>query len=580
MFLPTTRQEMDRLGWDKPDIILVTGDAYIDSSYVGVAVIGHVLADAGYRVCIIAQPDTRSDNDIMRLGEPALFWGVAAGAADSMVANYTALKKPRRDDDFTPGGKNTKRPDRASIVYTNLIRKYFKNTKPIVLGGVEASLRRISHYDYWDDKVRKSILFDAKADILIYGMAERAVLDLAERLKKGQDFRDIHGICYIAPEPKNGCLILPAHEQVKSDKSKFIEMFNVFYANNDPIIAQGLCQKQDTRYLIQNPPAELLNTAELDRIYELSYENAVHPYCLKQGKVKAIETIQFSITSHRGCYGECNFCAIAVHQGRTVVSRSEESIIREAAQITRQNSFKGYIHDIGGPTANMLYIECARKLKAGGCNDKRCLSPMICKALKIDHNKQIELLKKLRMIKGIKKVFIGSGIRYDMVLEDKQHGAEYMEELVNHHISGQLKIAPEHTEDKILGLMGKPAGSPADRGKPSGGSYDKIKAGWRYLQEFKKEFDRLNIKFGKKQFLTYYFIAAHPGCDVKDMIQMRKFIREELKMTPEQVQIFTPTPSIYSTLMYYTGINPFTSEKLFVENDNGKKGQQKEIIVN
>lgn len=558
------------LGWDKLDIILVTGDAYIDSSYSGVAVIGHVLADAGYRVGIIGQPDIRSDKDIVRMGEPELFWGVTAGAIDSMVANYTPLKKPRREDDFTPGGQNTKRPDRASIAYANLIRRYFKNTKPIVLGGIEASLRRISHYDYWDDKIRKSVLFDAKADILVYGMGERAVLELAGRLKNDQDFRDIRGICYIGQELKDGYLVLPAHEQVKNDKNKLIEMFHTFYANNDTITAKGLCQKQDTRYLIQNPPAELLSTAELDRIYEFDYENAVHPYYLKEGKVKALETIEFSITSHRGCYGECNFCALAVHQGRTVVSRSEESIIREAEMITGQSRFKGYIRDIGGPTANMLYIECARKLKAGGCRNKRCLYPVICKALKVNHKRQIKLFEKIRAINGVKKVFIGSGIRYDMVLEDEQHGAEYMEELVNHHVSGQLKIAPEHSEDVVLGLMGKPAGSFTDKGK----------TGRRYLQEFKKEFDRLNIKFGKKQFLTYYFIAAHPGCDFKDMLRLKEFIRVELKMTPEQIQIFTPTPSTYSALMYYTGINPFTSEKIFIEKDDNKKNQQKKVIVN
>ena len=560
MFLPTTQEEIARLGWDKPDVILVTGDAYIDSSYAGVAVIGHVLVNAGYKVGIIAQPDINSSKDITRLGEPTLFWGVTAGAVDSMVANYTPLKKPRREDDFTPGGQNTRRPDRTCIAYSNLIKRYFKNTKPIIMGGIEASLRRIAHYDYWDDAVRRSILFDAKADVLVYGMGEKAILELADCLKRGRDWRDTRGICYIAPKPMDTYITLPGYDVVNKDKNRFIEMFNIFYANNDPITAKGLCQKQDTRYLIQNPPAEHLSLAELDRIYELDYDNAVHPYYAKQGKVKALETIRFSITGHRGCYGECNFCAIAVHQGRTVISRSEASIIREAQKLVQHKDFKGYIRDIGGPTANMLYIECPRKLKSGPCRDKRCLYPQFCKTLNIDHKRQIELLKKLRAIKGVKKVFIGSGIRHDMVLEDKKHGREYIEELVNHHISGQLKIAPEHTEDRVLGLM--------------------CKTGQEYLRKFKAEFDSLNKKSGKKQFLTYYFIAAHPGCEEKDMKRLQEFTRKELKITPEQVQIFTPTPSTYSTLMYYAGINPFTGKEIFIERDSRNKDRQKQVIIN
>ena len=569
MFLPTNIDEAKVLGWDKLDIILITGDTYIDSPFIGAAVIGKVLVNAGFRVGIIAQPNIKSDNDITRLGEPELFWGVTAGSVDSMVANYTASKKHRRQDDFTPGGQNDRRPDRASIVYSNLIRKYFKNTKPIVLGGIEASLRRIAHYDYWDDAIRRSILFDAKADIMVYGMGEQAVVELAKRIKQSGDYSDIRGICYISPTPKDGFAFLPSYQEVTEDKKKFTAMFRVFYDNNDSITAQGLCQKQDTRYLIQNPPSENLTPKELDAIYDLDYKNEVHPYYLKQGKVKALETIRFSITSHRGCYGECNFCSITVHQGRTVISRSPESIIREAEKMAQAPEFNGYISDVGGPTANMYAIECSRKLKEGACQDKRCIYPAYCKTLKIDHSKQIELLSRLRQIPGVKKVFIGSGIRHDMVMEDTKYGLKYLSEVVEHHTSGQLKIAPEHTENRVLEFMGKP--------------------GKEYLKRFKDEFYRLEKERAKKlartgrspggQFLTYYLIAAHPGCAYSDMLELRKYTRQELKITPEQVQVFTPLPSTYSALMYYTGIDLFSEEKLFVEKGISGKERQKEAVT-
>ena len=559
MFLPTSREEIENLGWNKLDIILITGDAYLDSPFIGVAVIGKVLLKAGYKVGIIAQPDVDSDRDIKRLGEPELFWGITAGAVDSMVANYTALKKRKRQDDLTPGEINNKRPDRATIVYSNLVRKYFKNTSPLVLGGIEASLRRIAHYDYWDNSIRRSLLFDAKADILVYGMGETAILALAQRLKNGLDYRDIRGICYISPQPQNEFILLPSYEEVKADKIKFIEMFHLFYAQTDPITASGLGQKQDTRYLVQNPPSENLTTEELDAIYNLDYKRDVHPYYKKQGQVRALETIKFSITSHRGCYGECNFCSLTVHQGRTVVSRSPESIIKEAETLAGLKDFKGYIPDVGGPTANMYGIECEKKLKSGVCKNRRCLYPEPCRKMDINHSRQIELLKRLRKIKGVKKIFIGSGLRYDLVLEDKKYGGAYLESIINHHISGQLKIAPEHTENKVLGKMGKP--------------------GNEYLQEFKDEFYRLNKKFGQNQFLTYYLIAAHPGCTYQDMERLKTFTRKELKANPEQVQIFTPITSTYSTLMYYTEMDPFTKERIFVEKDIREKERQKEIIV-
>jgi len=559
MFLPTTGEEMKKLSWDRLDVIIITGDTYIDSPYIGAAVIGKVLHAAGYKVGIIAQPDIEGERDITRLGEPALFWGVTAGSVDSMVANYTALKKRRRKDDFSPGGKNNKRPDRATIVYSNLIRKYFKNTKPIVLGGIEASLRRIAHYDYWDDKIRRAILFDAKADILVYGMGEKSVLKLARNLKTGKDWKDIRGICYISPHSREEYTMLPSYQEVKEDKKKFISMFHTFYLNNDPLTAKGLCQQQDSRYLIQNPPAYPLTQKELDKVHDLPYEREVHPYYKKEGEVEALKTIKFSITTHRGCYGECNFCSITVHQGKVIQGRSEKSILREAKLLTKLGDFKGYILDVGGPTANMYGIECQKKLKSGSCTDNRCLYPQICSSLKINHKKQMEILKKIRQIEGVKKVFVASGIRYDMLLGDQKCGEKYLRELVKYHISGQLKIAPEHTENNVLEKMGKP-----DQG---------------YLKRFRDKFLQINKEQKKKQFLTYYLIAAHPGCREGDMYRLKEYTSKELKLNPEQVQIFTPTPSTYSTLMYYTERDPFTGKAIYVEKNLKKKGRQKKIVI-
>jgi len=559
MFLPATREEMKKLSWDRLDVIIITGDTYIDSPYIGAAVIGKVLQAAGYKVGIIAQPNIEGEKDIARLGEPALFWGVTAGSVDSMVANYTALKKRRRKDDFTPGGENTKRPDRATIVYSNLIRKYFKNTAPIVLGGIEASLRRIAHYDYWDDKIRRAILFDAKADILVYGMGEKSVLKLARNLKTGKDWKDIRGICYISPHAREEYTILPSYQEAKGDKRKFISMFHTFYLNNDPLTAKGLCQQQDSRYLIQNPPSYPLVQKELDKVHDLPYEREVHPYYKKEGEVEALKTIKFSITTHRGCYGECNFCSITVHQGKVIQGRSEKSILREAKLLTKLGDFKGYILDVGGPTANMYGIECQKKLKSGSCTDKRCLYPQICPSLNINHKKQMEILNKIRRIEGVKKVFIASGIRYDMLLGDQKYGEKYLQELVKYHISGQLKIAPEHTESNVLEKMGKP--------------------GQGYLKRFRDKFLQINKEQKKKQFLTYYLIAAHPGCREGDMVRLKEYTSRELKLNPEQVQIFTPTPSTYSTLMYYTEIDPFTGKAIYAEKNLKKKGRQKEIVT-
>ena len=559
MFLPTTSAELKKLKWDKLDVILVTGDAYIDSPFIGVAVIGRVLADAGFRVGIIAQPDNHSDIDICRLGEPELFWGITGGCMDSMVANYTATKKKRLTDDLTAGGKNNRRPDRASVVYANLIRQYFKDTKPLVLGGVEASLRRVAHYDFWSDSIRRSILFDARADILVYGMAEKAILELAQKLKDGKDTKDIRGICYISSAPQPDYIELPAYEEVVVSNKSFMQMFDTFYSNNDPLTAKGLFQQHGPRYLVQNPPQPALTVAQIDQIYALDFTRDVHPYYQVQGKVRAMETIKFSLTTHRGCFGQCNFCSIGLHQGRTIISRSEKSIIDEAKKITELHDFKGYILDVGGSTANMYGIDCERKQTEGACQDKRCLYPQVCASLRPDHRRQINLLERLRKIKGVKKVFVASGIRYDLLEADKKHCTNYMQELVKHHISGQLKVAPEHTAPDVLKLMGKPQA--------------------KSLINFKELFEKMNKSSGQKQFLTYYFIAAHPGCTEVDMRELKSFATRELKINPQQMQIFTPLPSTYSALMYFTEIDPATGRKIFVEKNITKKQRQKDIVV-
>ncbi|MCE5207801.1 MAG: YgiQ family radical SAM protein [Chloroflexi bacterium] len=556
MFIPTTVEEVKNLGWERLDVILISGDSYIDSPFIGAAVIGKVLLKAGYRVGIIAQPDLHSPVDIMRLGEPSLFWGVTAGSIDSMISNYTATLKKRKSDDYTPGGTNTRRPDRATISYSNLIRRYYKDTVPIVLGGIEASLRRIAHYDYWTDKIRKPVLFDAKADYLVYGMGERTVLDLAAGLKNGRDVRSLRGICYASTEIPAGYMELPPFQEAAVDQEAFTQMFHQFYRNNDPLNAIGLAQKVDRRYLVQNPPSLSLSQAELDDVYALPYEHAQHPYYEKQGKVKALETIRFSVSTHRGCYGECNFCAIAIHEGRTIQWRSPDSIAAEVEGMVNRPGFKGYVLDVGGPTANMYGYECEKKLKSGSCKDKRCLYPQVCNQLHVDHGPLLKLMQRLERIPGIKKVQVSSGVRYDLLQADPK-GDEYLAEVVEKHVSGQMKVAPEHTEEHVLKLMGKP--------------------GTQSLLRFKADFERLTRKAGKEQYLTYYLIAAHPGCTMKDMQNVHRFTRERLKLTPEQVQVFTPSPSTYSTLMYYTEKDPFTGEKLFVE--KGLKGKESQKVI-
>ncbi len=578
MYLPTTRQECLKLGWSSLDVILVSGDSYIDSPYIGTAVIGKYLVKYGFRVGIISQPDIDSDSDITRLGEPNLYWGVSAGCVDSMVANYTALNIPRKSDDYTPGGINNKRPDRASLVYTNLIRKNFKNTVPIVLGGIEASLRRVAHYDYKTDKIRRSILIDSKADAIIYGMGERASLELAQDLKSGKDWRGIRGLSHAISEKEMGGLLseeiksdgkikigdknyisIPSYEQVAENKESFIEMYRHFYNNNTPKTAKGLIQKHGNRYVIQNPPAFYLADEELDEVYNLDYERNAHPDELKKGKIKALDTIQFSLTTHRGCFGECNFCAIAVHQGRTIRSRSKKSILEEANMIAKHKDFKGTIADVGGPTANMYATECSKHTGHKPCKNKRCIFPKTCSESIPNHKKQINLLEKIRNIDGVKKVFIASGIRPDLISEDKKHGKKYIETICEHHVSGQLKLAPEHTEKNVLKQMGKP--------------------NLKSTLEFKKHFDKTSSKLNKKQFLTYYLIAAHPGCSLSDMEKMKGTIGRELRISPEQVQIFTPTPGTWASVMYHTGKDPFSGEEIFIEKGHSGKVKQKEVLI-
>ena len=555
MFLPTTKEEINKLNWDKPDIILISGDVYIDSPFNGTAVIGNWLTLHGFKVAVISQPDTNND-DITRLGEPSLYWAVSAGAMDSLVANYTATEKFRNEDDLTPGGINNKRPDRACMVYSNLIRRYFKNTKPIVLGGIEASLRRVVHYDIKDKKLRRSLLFDAKADILAYGMAEKTMLELAYALRDNKDYHDIKGLCYISKNPKEGYIDIPSFEECVQDKSLFREMFKTFYENSAYVNSKGLNQKHDTRYLIHNPPQDLLTQEELDKVYDMDFTREVHPYYAKKGNVKAQETIKFSVVSHRGCCGECNFCAIAVHQGKSVISRSKESILKEVNMLVQKPDFKGYIFDIGGPTGNMYKIACKVHGTTGKCKNKRCLYPSVCENIVFSHDKQIDLLSEAAKNSKIKKVFVSSGIRHDLIMADKQNGKRYLEYLSKNNISGQLKIAPEHTSENVLESMGKPKQT--------------------VFLDFMNEFKRINQPLN--QFLTCYFMVDHPGCSLYDCEDLLLFINQNLKFRPEQVQVFTPTPSTFSTLMYYTE-QDLNGNDIFVEKDRNARMKQKLIIT-
>ena len=557
MFLPTTPEEVRSRGWDGLDIILVSGDTYTDNAYNGTALIGHWLVDHGLRVGIIAQPDVSSGDDISRLGQPELFWSVSAGCVDSMVANYTPTRKFRKEDDFTPGGVNDRRPDRATIAYTNLIKRHIKG-RPVFLAGIEASLRRIAHYDFWSDSVRRSVLFDAKADGIVYGMTELATLELADRIRRGKGWGDVRGVCYPSASVPDGFVEMPSFESCRDDRFAFMDAFRIFSGNSDTVTAKGLAQRHGDRYLVQNPLQRPLTTEELDALYGSDFEDAVHPYYARQGHVRAMDTVTNSITTHRGCYGDCSFCSIALHQGTTVVSRSEESILREARRIASRPGFNGVIKDVGGPTANMYGIECPKKIHSGRCADRRCLGSKPCPSLPIDHSRQTALLGELSSIPGVRRVFVNSGIRYDMIVADKAHGQEYLDAIVADHVSGQMKVAPEHVSDDVLRLMGKP--------------------GRRTLEEFRSMFAESLSRCGKEEYLTYYFMAAHPGCTEDHMRELAAYCRGTLRIHPEQVQVFTPTPSSYSTAMYRTSKDR-RGRDVRVERSIQKRQRQKEIVT-
>lgn len=543
-------REAAELGIREFDIILVTGDAYVDHPSFGAAVIGRVLWDAGYSVGIIAQPDWKSDTDFKKLGKPRLFFGVTSGNVDSMVNNYTANLKIRSDDVYSPGGI-PKRPNRAAIVYSDKLHSIFPDT-PIVLGGIEASLRRFAHYDYWQDSVRQSILADAPADMIVFGMGERQVVEIASRLSKGEDIKnitDIPGTTIKMEISKWRSAVhedyveIPSFTDVAQDKTLYAKAFNLHYKEQDPVRGMTVAQPHPKTVIIQNKPAMPLSTQELDSVYELPFSRKAHPSYKKP--IPALAPVRFSIVSHRGCFASCSFCALTHHQGRIVQSRSIESIVREVKRMTHMPDFKGIVQDVGGPTANMYMLHCARWDTLGACTDKICT---FCKSLDAGHEKQVELLRCLHEIPGVKKVFIGSGIRYDLALSDT---SDYLRELCAHHVSGHLKVAPEHITQHVTDIMHKPSRE--------------------VFEEFRKKFDSLNKELGKKQYLLPYFMSGHPGCTVEDMVELAEYIRDNNLYT-EQVQDFTPTPMTASTCMYYTGINPFTMEKVHVA-----KGREKRI---
>lgn len=555
MFLPISRQEVEKLGWDYTDVILISGDAYIDSPFSGIAVIGKYLLKHGFRVAVISQPDIDCDKNITIFGEPRLFWGISAGCVDSMVANYTSSGKLRKQCDFTPNGINNKRPDRASIVYTTLIRRYFKNTKPIVLGGIEASLRRIAHYDFKTDKVRRSILFDAKADYIIYGMGEVPVLEFAKALDNNESVENIKGLCFISKDKVSDAVEMPSYEEVSTDKKAFYNMFKIFYNNSEAVSGKRLMQKTGDRYLIQNPPAYYDDNI-LDEISDIEYERAVHPQI--KGKIKAIDTIKTSIISHRGCFGGCSFCAIAVHQGRRVVSRSVASIEKEVKSMASKKWFSGTITDIGGPTGNMYMMKCKKMEKLGACTHKHCLYPEVCNGMNTDHAPLLNMLENIRNIKGVKNLFATSGIRADLAVNDKENGKRYISEIAKNYVSGQLKMAPESADLKVLKAMKKPDNSS--------------------FLEFCSLYKDYSKKYNKNQYISCYFIAAHPAESEKEAYSTRKFIEKNLDFNPEQVQIFTPTPSTWATCAYYTGLDE-DGNNIYVEKSLSKKEKYKSIIM-
>lgn len=556
-FLPVSAEEMKTLGWETYDFLLISGDAYVDHPSFGHAVISRVLEAAGYRVAVLPQPDWHSTDDVLKLGRPRLGVMISCGNIDSMVNHYTAAKKKRRGDVYSPGGKGGMRPDRCAIVYTNLVRQAFGGI-PVIIGGIEASLRRFAHYDYWDNKVRRSILFDSRADIIAYGMGERQIVAIADALNAGIDVKDIswiEGTAVKADKLPDDAYILPSYEQICEDKKAYAEATREEFLNQDPIRGKILAQAHGDKYLIQNRPQMPLTSEEFDSVYELPYTREYHPMYESEGGIPALKEVKFSITSARGCYGNCNFCSLAFHQGRIVTSRSHDSIIREAVKMTDSHDFKGYIHDVGGPSANFRFPACDKQLKAGACRERQCLFPTPCKNMKISHKDYAELLAKLRALPKIKQVFVRSGIRYDYLLADKDESFFY--DLCRHHISGQLKVAPEHVSDNVLYHMGKPKAA--------------------VYEKFAEKFYKITERVGKEQYLVPYLMSSHPGSTLEDAVKLAQFLKKH-HMHPQQVQDFYPTPATVSTAMFYTGLDPMTMKEVYVPKSPEEKAMQRALL--
>ena len=559
-FLPVTREDMKSRGWDELDFVYVTGDAYVDHPSFGSAIIGRLLESRGYRVGMIPQPDWRKKESIQVFGEPRLGFLVTAGNMDSMVNHYTVSKKHRSTDAYSPGGKMGLRPDRASVVYSNLIRQTYKHT-PIILGGIEASLRRMAHYDYWENKVKHSILIDSGADLISYGMGEHSILEIAEALQSGipvQEITYVAGTVFKSHDISRvyDPVVLPSFEQVQTDKKAYADSFAIQYRNTDPFTAKPLAESYGNRgYVIQNPPSQPLTQMEMDDVYDLPYTGRYHPMYQKEGGIPALKEIKFSLTSNRGCFGGCNFCALTFHQGRIIQTRSHESIIEEAKLITQDKDFKGYIHDVGGPTANFRQPACKKQLTRGACPTKQCLFPKPCNNLIVDHSDYIQLLRELRALPKVKKVFIRSGIRFDYLMYDKDK--TFLRELCEYHVSGQLKVAPEHISNAVLSRLGKPS--------------------VEVYNSFVKAYKDMNKKIGKEQYLVPYLMSSHPGSTLKEAIELAEYLRD-LGYMPEQVQDFYPTPSTISTCMYYTGLDPATLKPVYVTTNPHEKAMQRALI--
>ena len=559
-FLPITIEEMQEYGWEQPDFIYIIGDAYIDHPSFGPAIISRVLENFGYKVCIISQPDINSDDDFKRFGKPRLAFLVSSGNIDSMVNHYSVSKRRRKKDYYTPNGEMGKRPDRAIIRYSSKLRELFPN-EAIIIGGIEASLRRLNHYDYWDNTVRRSILLDSKADLLLYGMGEKTIVQVADALASGLNVKDIIYIRNSVWKTKDenilpyNAIYLPSYDEVLSDKMNYVKSFKIQYQNTDAFTGKPLIEKYKNIFVVQNPPEFPLSQEEMDATYALPYMRACHPLIEKKGHVPAIDEVKFSVIANRGCYGSCHFCALTMHQGRIIQSRSKESILDEIKLISKDKDFKGYIHDIGGPTANFYHPACDKQLKHGACTNRECLGHNPCQNLKVDHTDYLDILQEARKLPGIKKVFVRSGLRYDYILYDQNK--EFFEELIKYHISGQLKVAPEHVDDRVLIRMGK----------PSRQLYD----------EFVKQYQEINQKYGKKQYLVPYLMSSHPGSTLDAAINLAEYLRDIGHM-PEQVQDFYPTPGTASTCMYYTGIDPFTDEKVYVPKNPHETAMQRALM--